>query len=68
MLMTVKRPKRDNLKSSYSLHYRLDHASERCITKLHNYGSLGSFYCESVDNYESFLLGKDDQVAFYGKG
>ena len=60
MLMRIKRPKADNLKSSYSWHCRLGHASERCMTKLHNCGSLGSFDRESFNKYESCLLGKDD--------
>ena len=68
MLMTIKRPKRDNLKSSYSWHCRLGPACERRMTELHNFGSLGSFGCESFDNCESCLLGKDDPVALYGKG
>ena len=56
------------MKSSYSWHCLLGLISERRVTELHNYGSLGSFGCESFDNYESLLLGKDDQVALYGKG
>ena len=57
-----------NMKSSYSWHCRLGHASERLMTKLHNYGSLGSFDRESFDTCKSSLLGKDDRVSFYGKG
>ena len=68
MLMTIKRPKKDNLKSSYSWNCCLDPASERRMTELHNYGSLRSFDCESFDNCESCLLGKDDRVSLYGKG
>ena len=68
MLMTIKWPKEDNLKSSYSWHCRLGHASERRMNELHNCGSLGSFDHESFDKCESFLLGKDDRVALYGKG
>ena len=60
MLMIIKGPKEDNLKSSYSWHCRLSHASEGRMTELHNCGSLGSFDRESFDNYESFLLVKDD--------
>ena len=67
MLMTIKGPKGDNLKSSYSWHCCLGHASERRMTELHNCGSLGSFYCESFDKCESCLLGKDDGVSLYGK-
>ena len=67
MLMTTKGPKRGNLKSSYSWHYHLGHASEKRMTELHNYDSLGSFDCESFDKCESHLLGKVDQVALYGK-
>ena len=55
-----KRPRRDNLKSSYSWHCRLDHTSERHKTELHKSGSLGSFDCDSFDKFESCLLGKDD--------
>ena len=68
MLMIINGPKRDNLKSSYSWHCCLGLASERHMTELHNYGSLGSFDCESFDNCESCLLGKDDLVYLYGKG
>ena len=68
MIMTIKRPKGDNLKSSYSWHCRIGHASERSMTKLHNCGSLGSFDHESFDTCESSLIGKDDRVALYGKG
>ena len=60
MLMTIKGPKGDNLKSSYSWHCSLGHESEGCMTELHNYGSLGSFDRELFDKCESFLLGKDD--------
>ena len=56
------------MKSSNSWHCRLGHASERLMTKLQNYGTLGSFDRESFDTCKSCLLGKDDQVAFYGKG
>ena len=63
-----KRPNGDNLKSSYSWHCRLGRASERHMTELHNCGSLESFDCESFDTCESCLLGKDGQVALYGKG
>ena len=38
-----KRPKGDNLKSSYSWHCLLGHKSERRMTKLQKSGSLGSF-------------------------
>ena len=55
-----KRLKGDNLKSSYSWHCRLGHTSERHMTKLHKYVSLGSFDCNSFDKCESYLLGKDD--------
>ena len=68
MLMTIKGPKRDNLKSSYSRHCRLGPASERRMTDFQNSGSLGSFDCESFDKCETCLLGKDDQVSFYRKG
>ena len=68
MLMTIKRPKRDNMKSSYSWHCRLGPTSERRMTELHNYGSLGSFECESFNNCESFLLGKADRVAEHDYG
>ena len=56
------------MKSSYSWHCCLGHASERCMTKLHKHGSLGSFDCDSFDKRESCLLGKDDKVALYRKG
>ena len=62
-----KRPKGDNMKSLYSWHYRLSHTSERRMTKLHKYGSIGSFDCESSDTCKSCLLGKDDQVAHFNK-
>ena len=68
MLMTIKRLKGDNLKSSYSWHCRLDHASERRTTELHKCGCLGSFDRESFDTCESCLLGNDDRVSLYGKG
>ena len=63
-----KKAKGDNLKSSYSWHCYLGHASERPVTELHNCSSLGSFDCESFDKCESLLLSKDDRVALYGKG
>ena len=62
-----KRPKGDNLKSSYSWHYCLGRASEICITELHKSGSLGSFDYESFGTCESCLLTKDDFVSLYGK-
>ena len=37
------------------------------MTELHNRGSLASFDCESFDNFESYLLGKDDRVALKGE-
>ena len=55
-----KKAKGDNLKSSYSWHCRIGHASERRMNELHNCGSLGSFDCESFGKCESRLLGKDD--------
>ena len=58
-----KRPKGDNLKSLYSRHCPLGHASERCMTELYKSGGLGSFDCNSFDKSESCLLGKDDKVA-----
>ena len=61
--MTMKRPKGDNLKSSYLWHCRLGHASETRMIELHNCVSLGSFDRESLDTCESCLLGKDDRVA-----
>ena len=68
MLMTIKRSKEDNLKSSYSWHYCLGHASERRMIELHSCGSLGPFDLESFDTCESCLLGKDSRVVHYGKG
>ena len=62
--MTVKDKKRDNLKSSYLWHCRLDHISERRMIELHKCGSLGSFDYESFDTCESCLLGINDQVTF----
>ena len=44
-----KRPKGENLKSFYSWHYCLGHASKRCMIELHKSGSLGSFDCDSFD-------------------
>ena len=44
-----KKPKGDNSKSSFLCHCRLGHISERCMTKLHKSGSLGSFDYESFD-------------------
>ena len=58
-----KRPKGDNLKSSYSWHCLLSHTSERRMIELHKSGSLGSFDRESFDTCESCLLGKDDLVS-----
>ena len=55
-----KRLKGNNLKSLYSWHCHLGHTSERCMTKLHKCGSLGSFDRESFYTCESCLLGKDD--------
>ena len=43
-----KRPKRDNLKSSYSWHCRLRPKNERRVIELHNYGSLVSFDYEHL--------------------
>ena len=63
-----KRPKGDNLKSSYSWHCHLGHTSERHMIKLHKSGSSGSFDCDSFDKSESCLLGKEDLVALYLKG
>ena len=63
-----KKAKGDNLKSSCSWNCLLGHVSERRMTELHNWGSLGSFDCESFDKCESHLLGKDERVALYGKG
>ena len=57
--MTKKRPKGDNLKSSYSWHCRIGHANERRMTKLHKCGSW-SFDRESFDTCESCLLRKND--------
>ena len=68
MLMKIKGPKRDNLKSSHAWHCRLCPANERHVTELHYYGRLVSFDCESFDNCESCLLGKDDKIALYMKG
>ena len=56
------------MKSFYSWHCRLGHASEKHMTKLHNYGSLGSFDHESFEKCESCLLGKEDRVTLHGKG
>ena len=55
-----RRHKKDNLKSSYSWHYRLSHASERRMIELHKNGSLGSFYYDSFEKCESCWLGIDD--------
>ena len=68
MLMTIKSPKGDNLKSSHSWHCRLGNSSERRMTKLHMFSSLGSFDRESFDKCESYLLCKDDLVSLYAKG
>ena len=68
MLMTIKGPKRDNLKSSYLWHCRLGHISDRRMTELHKCGSLGSFDYESFDTCESCLLGKMTRLPFKGKG
>ena len=59
--MTIKGPKRDNLKSSHTWHC-LRPANKRHMTELHGYGSLVSFDCESFDKCESCLLGKDDKI------
>ena len=53
-------PKGENLKSYYSWHCCLGHASERSMTELHKCGSLGLFDRESFDTRESFLFDKDD--------
>ena len=63
-----KRKNEDNLKSSYLWHCRLGHISERRMTELHKYGSLGSFDYESFDICESCLLGKMTKLPFKGKG
>ena len=63
-----KRPNGDNMKSACLWPCCLGHTSERCMTKLPKGGSLGSFDCDSFEKFESFLLGKDDQVALYWKG
>ena len=68
MLMTIKGPKRDNMKSSHTWHCHLHPANKRHMTELHSCGSLVSFDCESFDNYESCLLGIDDRIALYVKG
>ena len=68
MLMIIKGPKRDNLKSSLTWHFRLRPANERHMTELNSCGSLVSFDGESFDNCESCLLGKDDRIALYVKG
>ena len=62
MLMTIKEPKRDNLKSSHTWHCPLRPANEKHMTELHSSGSLVSFDYESFDNCESCLLGKDDKI------
>ena len=63
-----KRQKRDNLKSSFLWHCRLFPISERSMTKLHKFGSLGSFDYESFDRCESCLLGKMTKLPFKEKG
>ena len=67
MLMTIKGPKRDNLKSSYLWHCRFGHISERRMSELHKCGSLGSFDYESFDTCESCLLSKMTKLPFKGK-
>ena len=47
-----KRQRQDKLKSSYLWHCRLDHISERRMSKLNKDGSLGSFDYESYGTYE----------------
>ena len=50
-----KRPKGDNLKSSYSWHCCPGHTSEKRMTRLHKSSGLSSFDCDSFDKCESFL-------------
>ena len=47
-----KRLKKDNMKSSYLWHCFLGDMSDRCMTKLHKEGSLGSSDYESYDTCE----------------
>ena len=61
MSMTIKEPKRDNLKSSHTWHCRLLLANEKHMTELHNCGTLVSFDCKSC------LLGKMTKLPFKGK-
>ena len=56
------------MKSFYSWHCHLGHASERCMIVLHNCGSLGSFGYESFDTCESCLLGKMTKLPFKENG
>ena len=47
--INTKRLKPESLNSSYLWHYCLGHISDKCVSKLHKQGDLGSFDYESCD-------------------
>lgn len=45
----------------------LGNINEKCISKLHNHGDLGSFNYKSFETCESYLLSKITKMPFSGK-
>ncbi|KAK8557934.1 hypothetical protein V6N12_010157 [Hibiscus sabdariffa] len=66
--ISTKRLKTNDSNQTYLWHCRLDHISERRISKLHKDGLLDPFVFEQMDGCESCLLGKMTKALFNGKG
>ena len=64
--ITTKKFKSNDLNSTYLWHCHLGHINEKSISKLHQVGLLNSFYFESYDTCESYLLGKMTKDPFTG--
>ena len=62
--VNTKRIKANEINPTYFWHCRLGHANEKCISRLHKDGILGSFDLESFDTCESCLRGKMTKSPF----
>ena len=62
----AKRCKFNNDSATYLWHCHLGHIGVKCMKKLHDDGLLESFDYESLDAYESCLMGKMTKTPFSG--
>ena len=65
--VNAKRVRKHDSNPTYLWHCRLGHIGKKRIERLHKDGLLDSFDYESIETYESCLLGKMTKAPFVGQ-